>query len=107
MKISIIISILARPNTLALVPWSGENAKDFFCYRNGLVSNAVGECKKEVLTPDDGELIGSWLLTEYVHYFLYVRTNLNLSISILVLVFITLMLTFFIYYNSLYLFLLG
>ncbi|XP_073970102.1 tumor protein p63-regulated gene 1-like protein isoform X1 [Rhodnius prolixus] len=54
----------ARPNTLALVPWSGENAKDFFCYRNGLVSNAVGECKKEVLTPDDGELIGSWLLTE-------------------------------------------
>ncbi|XP_014294089.1 tumor protein p63-regulated gene 1-like protein isoform X2 [Halyomorpha halys] len=54
----------ARPNSLALVPWSGENAKDYFCFRNGLISSAIEECKTELLTEDGGEIIGCWLLTE-------------------------------------------
>ncbi|CAH1396367.1 unnamed protein product [Nezara viridula] len=54
----------ARPNSLALVPWSGENAKDYFCFRNGLISSAIEECKTELLSEDGGEIIGCWLLTE-------------------------------------------
>ncbi|KAL1138152.1 hypothetical protein AAG570_009844 [Ranatra chinensis] len=63
---SIIVCTLltARPNTLAVVPWSGENARDFFSYRDGLVNSAVQECLKGIITAEDGDLVGHWLLTE-------------------------------------------
>ena len=42
-----------------------DEAKDFFTYRDGLVENAVRECISDLVTPDkDGEILGSWLLTE-------------------------------------------
>ncbi|XP_069683382.1 tumor protein p63-regulated gene 1-like protein isoform X2 [Periplaneta americana] len=42
-----------------------DEAKDFFTYRDGLVEAAVKECVSELVTPDkDGEMLGSWLLTE-------------------------------------------
>jgi hypothetical protein len=42
-----------------------DEAKDFFTYRDGLVENAVRECISDLVTPDkDGEIVGSWLLTE-------------------------------------------
>jgi hypothetical protein len=42
-----------------------DKAKDFFTYRDGLVENAVRECISDLVVPDkDGEILGSWLLTE-------------------------------------------
>lgn len=54
----------ARPNSLALVPWSRDSAKDFFCFRNGLITTAIEECQKDLITEEDGAILGSWLLTE-------------------------------------------
>ncbi|XP_023727169.1 tumor protein p63-regulated gene 1 protein isoform X4 [Cryptotermes secundus] len=42
-----------------------DEARDFFTYRDGLVENAVKECISDLVTPEkDGEVLGSWLLTE-------------------------------------------
>lgn len=48
------------------MPFNKESIKDFFTFRNGVVENAIQECITGLLFPDDGELLGSWLLTEYV-----------------------------------------
>ncbi|XP_021932849.1 tumor protein p63-regulated gene 1-like protein isoform X2 [Zootermopsis nevadensis] len=42
-----------------------DEAKYFFAYRDSLVQNAIKECISGLVTPDeDGEILGSWLLTE-------------------------------------------
>jgi hypothetical protein len=42
-----------------------DEARYFFTYRDGLVENAVKECISDLVTPEkDGEILGSWLLTE-------------------------------------------
>ncbi|XP_039746933.1 tumor protein p63-regulated gene 1-like protein isoform X2 [Pararge aegeria] len=46
------------------VPFNRENIKDFFTFRRGVVENAIQECITALLFPEDGEYLGSWLLTE-------------------------------------------
>ncbi|CAH2086054.1 unnamed protein product [Euphydryas editha] len=46
------------------VPFNKENIKDFFTFRRGVVENAIQECITALLFPEDGEYLGSWLLTE-------------------------------------------
>lgn len=46
------------------VPFNKENIKDFFTFRKGVVENAIQECITALLFPEDGEYLGSWLLTE-------------------------------------------
>ncbi|GBP82887.1 Tumor protein p63-regulated gene 1-like protein [Eumeta japonica] len=46
------------------MPFSGESIKDFFTFRKGVVENAIQECITALIFPEDGELVGSWLLTE-------------------------------------------
>ncbi|CAH2073177.1 unnamed protein product, partial [Iphiclides podalirius] len=46
------------------VPFSSENIKDFFTFRKGVVENAIQDCITALLFPEDGEYLGSWLLTE-------------------------------------------
>ncbi|KAF9422238.1 hypothetical protein HW555_002047 [Spodoptera exigua] len=46
------------------VPFDKENIKDFFTYRKGVVDTAIQECITALLFPEDGEYLGSWLLTE-------------------------------------------
>ncbi|XP_046965145.1 tumor protein p63-regulated gene 1-like protein isoform X2 [Vanessa cardui] len=46
------------------VPFNSENIKDFFTFRKGVVENAIQECITGLLFPEDGEYLGSWLLTE-------------------------------------------
>ncbi|XP_059045196.1 tumor protein p63-regulated gene 1-like protein isoform X2 [Achroia grisella] len=46
------------------VPFDRENIKDFFTFRNGVVENSIQECITALLFPEDGEYLGSWLLTE-------------------------------------------
>ncbi|XP_014370897.2 tumor protein p63-regulated gene 1-like protein isoform X6 [Papilio machaon] len=46
------------------VPFNRENIKDFFTFRKGVVENAIQECITALLFPEDGEYLGSWLLTE-------------------------------------------
>ncbi|KAM3961281.1 tumor protein p63-regulated gene 1-like protein isoform 2-T2 [Aphomia sociella] len=46
------------------VPFDRENIKDFFTFRKGVVENAIQECITGLLFPEDGEYLGSWLLTE-------------------------------------------
>ncbi|XP_026747706.1 tumor protein p63-regulated gene 1-like protein isoform X1 [Trichoplusia ni] len=46
------------------VPFDKENIKDFFTYRKGVVDTAIQECITVLLFPEDGEYLGSWLLTE-------------------------------------------
>lgn len=48
----------------SIVPWSGEDARDYFSQRDDVVQKAVKECADQLVTLDDGELMGSWLLTE-------------------------------------------
>ncbi|CAH2246399.1 jg25493, partial [Pararge aegeria aegeria] len=48
------------------VPFNRENIKDFFTFRRGVVENAIQECITALLFPEDGEYLGSWLLTECV-----------------------------------------
>lgn len=50
------------------VPFNRENIKDFFTFRKGVVENAIQECITALLFPEDGEYLGSWLLTEYVNF---------------------------------------
>ncbi|XP_014252842.1 tumor protein p63-regulated gene 1-like protein [Cimex lectularius] len=50
---------------VAQVPWPGDKAEDFFSFREGLLIRAIEETKKELISDsEDGEFIGSWLLTE-------------------------------------------
>ncbi|CAB3239235.1 unnamed protein product [Arctia plantaginis] len=46
------------------VPFNKENIKDFFTFRKGVVEAAIQECITVLLFPEDGEYLGSWLLTE-------------------------------------------
>ncbi|KAG6461846.1 hypothetical protein O3G_MSEX012892 [Manduca sexta] len=46
------------------VPFNKENIKDFFTFRKGVVETAIQECITALLFPEDGEYLGSWLLTE-------------------------------------------
>lgn len=46
------------------IPFSKETIKDFFTFRNGVVEHAIRECITGLLFPEDGEFLGSWLLTE-------------------------------------------
>ncbi|XP_032513879.1 tumor protein p63-regulated gene 1-like protein isoform X4 [Danaus plexippus] len=46
------------------VPFDKDNIKDFFTFRKGVVENAIQECITALLFPEDGEYLGSWLLTE-------------------------------------------
>ncbi|XP_026329899.1 tumor protein p63-regulated gene 1-like protein isoform X2 [Hyposmocoma kahamanoa] len=46
------------------VPFNQENIKDFFTFRKGVVETAIQECITGLLFPEDGEYLGSWLLTE-------------------------------------------
>ncbi|XP_038215686.1 tumor protein p63-regulated gene 1-like protein isoform X1 [Zerene cesonia] len=46
------------------VPFDKDNIKDFFTFRRGVVENAIQECITALLFPEDGEYLGSWLLTE-------------------------------------------
>ncbi|XP_012545680.1 tumor protein p63-regulated gene 1-like protein isoform X4 [Bombyx mandarina] len=46
------------------VPFNKENIKDFFTFRKGVVEAAIQECITILLFPEDGEYLGSWLLTE-------------------------------------------
>ncbi|XP_069365831.1 tumor protein p63-regulated gene 1-like protein isoform X1 [Maniola hyperantus] len=46
------------------VPFNRENIQDFFTFRRGVVENAIQECITALLFPEDGEYLGSWLLTE-------------------------------------------
>ncbi|XP_045445871.1 tumor protein p63-regulated gene 1-like protein [Melitaea cinxia] len=46
------------------MPFNKENIKDFFTFRKGVVENAIQECITALLFPEDGEYLGSWLLTE-------------------------------------------
>ncbi|XP_063359983.1 tumor protein p63-regulated gene 1-like protein isoform X3 [Cydia amplana] len=46
------------------VPFNRENIQDFFTFRKGVVENAIQECITVLLFPEDGEYLGSWLLTE-------------------------------------------
>lgn len=48
----------------SIVPWSGEDARDYFSQRDDVIQKAVKECTDQLVTPDDGEQLGSWLLTE-------------------------------------------
>ncbi|XP_050678691.1 tumor protein p63-regulated gene 1-like protein isoform X2 [Leptidea sinapis] len=56
-----------QPNTVYPrydVPFDKDSIKDFFTYRRGVVENAIQECITGLLFPEDGEYLGSWLLTE-------------------------------------------
>ncbi|CAK1581499.1 unnamed protein product [Parnassius mnemosyne] len=46
------------------MPFNRENIKDFFTFRKGVVENAIQDCITALLFPEDGEYLGSWLLTE-------------------------------------------
>ncbi|XP_072943850.1 tumor protein p63-regulated gene 1-like protein isoform X2 [Epargyreus clarus] len=46
------------------VPFNKENIKDFFTFRKGVLETAIQECITALLFPEDGEYLGSWLLTE-------------------------------------------
>lgn len=46
------------------VPFDKDNIKDFFTFRKGVVETAIQECITALLFPEDGEYLGSWLLTE-------------------------------------------
>ncbi|XP_011549574.2 tumor protein p63-regulated gene 1-like protein isoform X2 [Plutella xylostella] len=46
------------------VPFNKENIQDFFTFRKGVVEAAIQECITILLFPEDGEYLGSWLLTE-------------------------------------------
>ncbi|XP_063530919.1 tumor protein p63-regulated gene 1-like protein isoform X2 [Cydia strobilella] len=46
------------------VPFNRENIQDFFTFRKGVVESAIQECITVLLFPEDGEYLGSWLLTE-------------------------------------------
>ncbi|KAF4525864.1 hypothetical protein B566_EDAN015967 [Ephemera danica] len=48
-----------------VAPSTEEEAREFFVSRDNLVTHAVEESVQELLQPEsDGELLGSWLLTE-------------------------------------------
>lgn len=43
------------------------SAKNLFCYRSDTLAKAFEDCAKSMLTPEtDGEVKGSWLLTEMI-----------------------------------------
>ncbi|XP_053625381.1 tumor protein p63-regulated gene 1-like protein isoform X4 [Plodia interpunctella] len=46
------------------MPFNTDNIKDFFTFRKGVVENAIQDCITALLFPEDGEYLGSWLLTE-------------------------------------------
>ncbi|XP_013195949.1 tumor protein p63-regulated gene 1-like protein isoform X2 [Amyelois transitella] len=46
------------------IPFSKENIQDFFTFRSGVVEHAIQDCITALLFPEDGEYLGSWLLTE-------------------------------------------
>lgn len=58
------VIIIGRRFEGSIVPWSGEDARDYFSQRDDVIQKAVKECADRLVTPDDGELLGSWLLTE-------------------------------------------
>lgn len=48
-----------------LVPYANEDPRDYFCHRNGLVESAFEECISTLIFPhEDGDVVGSWILTE-------------------------------------------
>lgn len=58
------ILIVLDKQDVALVPWSGEDPRDFFSHRADIIEKAIKDCMSEVVSQEDGDLIGSWLLTE-------------------------------------------
>ncbi|XP_075237199.1 tumor protein p63-regulated gene 1-like protein isoform X1 [Lycorma delicatula] len=51
-------------SSTAIVPWWGEGVEEYFSNRAGLIELAVEECRKSVVSDEDGDYIGAWLLTE-------------------------------------------
>lgn len=55
---------------VAALPWSEDHIKNLFSSREGLVDQAVQDSIAVFVQPDlDGEVLGSWIMTEYVFVF--------------------------------------
>lgn len=51
--------------TLCPTSTSEIEAREYFSSRDNLVNDAIDECVRNLVNPDqDGELLGAWLLTE-------------------------------------------
>lgn len=45
-----------------------DNAHDYFTFRDSVVNRAVQDCAAQIMNAElDGELVATYLLTEYVH----------------------------------------
>lgn len=48
------------------VPFKHIDVHTFFTDRNEVVERAINDCTENLIKENDDELVGSWLLTEYV-----------------------------------------
>lgn len=53
------------------VPFTHIDVHTFFTDRNEVVERAINDCVERLIRENDDELVGSWLLTEYV-FIIYV-----------------------------------
>lgn len=53
------------------IPYARIDIHSFFSDRNEIVEKAFADCQRDLLSStEEDELIGTWLLTEYVYVFL-------------------------------------
>lgn len=48
------------------VPFKHVDVHTFFTDRNEVVERAISDCTEKLINQNNDELVGSWLLTEYV-----------------------------------------
>uniref|UniRef100_A0A1B6CGL3 HSac2 domain-containing protein n=1 Tax=Clastoptera arizonana TaxID=38151 RepID=A0A1B6CGL3_9HEMI len=57
-----------RSSEVAVVPWSGQDVRSFFSHRDDIIEKALQDCSNQVITEEDGDLLGTWLLTEISYW---------------------------------------
>lgn len=50
------------------IPFKHIDVHTFFTDRNEVVERAISDCTEKLIKQNNDELVGSWLLTEYVPY---------------------------------------
>jgi hypothetical protein len=60
------------------IPYNRIDCHTFFSYRNEVVERALADCQRDLLScSEEDELIGTWLLTEYINLY-YCKTSISL-----------------------------
>lgn len=52
------------------VPFRHIDVHTFFTDRNEVVDRAINDCTENVIKDNNDEVVGSWLLTEYVYIYI-------------------------------------